>query len=169
MDFFCETIVRRKKGAKEYILALAMVVMLVAIVSAAFMLIKILGGFFLLAIAGIIYLFYIGITSLNIEYEYALTNGELDIDKITARRKRKRILTVNSSLFEYFAPMTKEHIQRYNDASVEKRFDFTSNTGSDGVYFAIFRTDGVKTCITFEPNERMLEEFSRTVRINRSL
>jgi hypothetical protein len=33
--------------------------------------------------------------NLNIEYEYAFTNGELDVDKIIAKSKRKRLCSVH--------------------------------------------------------------------------
>ena len=35
----------------------------------------------------------------EVEYEYSVTNGELDIDKIIAKRKRKPLLSVNASDF----------------------------------------------------------------------
>ena len=43
---------------------------------------------------GAVYLGYYLVTSLNIEYEYILTNGEVDFDKITAQRSRKRLISV---------------------------------------------------------------------------
>ena len=41
----------------------------------------------------IVLIFYIAYrinTSFDVEFEYILTNGELDIDKITHKRRRKR-------------------------------------------------------------------------------
>lgn len=32
-------------------------------------------------------------TKLDVEYEYIFTNGEIDVDKITAQRSRKRLIT----------------------------------------------------------------------------
>lgn len=38
---------------------------------------------------------YILIGNFDIEYEYICTNGDLDIDKIIAKKKRKRLITVD--------------------------------------------------------------------------
>lgn len=43
---------------------------------------------------GSLYGGYILITNMSVEYEYIVTNGEMDIDKIIAKRRRKRLITV---------------------------------------------------------------------------
>ncbi|WP_295209561.1 DUF6106 family protein [Ruminococcus sp.] len=48
-------------------------------------------GIFLAAAA--LYGGYYLITKLDVEYEYIFTNGEIDVDKITAQRSRKRLIT----------------------------------------------------------------------------
>ena len=56
-----------------------------------------LSGFFNLTFIGLIFagvFIYFGfylISSFDTEYEYIVTNGEIDIDKIIAKRKRKKI------------------------------------------------------------------------------
>ena len=56
-------------------------------------------------IAGIIWLLVWLLQGTMVEYEYIVTNDDLDIDKITGRRKRKRMVTVSlrgvKSLAEY--------------------------------------------------------------------
>ena len=37
---------------------------------------------------------------MNVEFEYVLTNGDIDVDKIIAQRKRKRLVSVKCSSFE---------------------------------------------------------------------
>ena len=51
----------------------------------------------------------------------------------------------------------------YLSPEIVKRFDFSSNTGSDRVYFAIYNKNNERTCFTFEPTDKMLEGFSRYV------
>ena len=41
--------------------------------------------------AGVIYLTYRLFRAFNVEYEYIATNGAIDIDRITARSKRKDV------------------------------------------------------------------------------
>jgi hypothetical protein len=47
--------------------------------------------------AGVVYFAYIFLTGIGTEYEYILTGDELDIDKITGKRKRKRMVTLKLS------------------------------------------------------------------------
>ncbi|UKI37385.1 MAG: DUF6106 family protein [Clostridiales bacterium] len=47
-------------------------------------------SFVLLIDAGVVYGAYILITHFNVEYEYILTNGDIDIDKIIAKKKEKK-------------------------------------------------------------------------------
>lgn len=43
---------------------------------------------------GACYLAYLLLTGTSVEYEYIVTNNDLDIDKISGKRKRKRLITV---------------------------------------------------------------------------
>lgn len=163
MDLFNEYIIERKKSYKEYIKIVGMILGTLVLIFAAISFSRYLQSFFLLLVAGIIYLLYIGVTSMSVEFEYSVTNGDVDIDKIVARRKRTRIVSVHSRTFEYFAPLISENMNVYNDQSITKRIDATSNTGNDKVYFAIYYKNQDKICLTFEPTEKMLDDFSRNV------
>ena len=99
MDSYCEYIVKKKNGGKE----LAIQALIVVAALAVFALFMVLGAVIpnfsmittLLAF-GALYGGYRLITNMNVEYEYIVTNGEMDIDKIIAKRSRKRLLTVNA-------------------------------------------------------------------------
>lgn len=163
MDLFNEYIITRKKGGREYLIIAGMIVGALVLIFTATLFAGYLQSFYLLLVAAVIYFLYIGITSMNVEFEYSVTNGDVDIDKIAARRKRTRVVSVHSRTFEYFAPLIDENMSVYNDQTITKRLDLTSNTNSDKVYFAIYYKNQDKTCITFEPTEKMLEDFSRHV------
>ena len=163
MDFFSEYIVKRKKSAKEFMLIAAMVLGAILLIFILLAFARYLASFLLLFIAAVFYFLYIGITSMNIEYEYIVTNGDLDIDKIVSQRKRTKIISVHARSFEYFAPLTSEHKNAYEDSSITKRFDLTSNTGSDNVYFAVYYKNNDKILFTFEPTKKMIDDFARYV------
>ena len=96
MDTFLEKLVTRKKTLTDYlILAGTVIVGILLIMAALTIQILVQLGLSLLLAAGIIFLGYRIITSRNIEYEYIVTNGDLDIDIIVAKRKRKRIFSAN--------------------------------------------------------------------------
>ncbi|GHV45191.1 hypothetical protein FACS189492_2460 [Clostridia bacterium] len=163
MDLFNEYMVRRRKSGQDWALVSAMAVGAMVLTLAVLMLGQFLGSFTLAVEAGLLYLLYIGVTSMNVEFEYSVTNGDLDVDKISARRKRTRVVSVHARNFEYFAPKTAEHMRAFEDASIKARVDATSNTGGKGVYFAVYYRNDVKTCLAFEPTQKMLDDFARHV------
>ena len=59
------------------------------------------------------YVGYLLITSRNIEYEYAVTNGDLDIDKIIAQRKRREYLVQIVKEFEIVAKLKSSHYSNH--------------------------------------------------------
>ena len=91
MDVFVEYLVKKKNGGKELLLQILTVIGALLV----FVLMMVLGGIFpvvsmvttLLAF-GALYGGYLLIISMNVEYEYIVTNGEMDVDKIIARRRR---------------------------------------------------------------------------------
>lgn len=76
----------KRKGGKEIAIIIGVIfaALLIAAVSVLF-----LGAFALLIIAGAGYGAWWLITSQNIEFEYSVTNGDIDIDQIVAQRKRR--------------------------------------------------------------------------------
>lgn len=92
MDIFTEQIVALKKKPLSYV---AMVLLVVAaIVLSVFLFIYSLQiPVLILGIVGVIYGVSKLITMFNVEYEYIITNGTVDIDKITAKSTRKRIIS----------------------------------------------------------------------------
>ena len=91
-----------------------------------------------------------------VEYEYILTNGELDVDRITARRNRRRLLTVDCRRFEMLAAASQA--SQTDNQSIFRRVDASSWPKSDKCWFAVFNDkEGRRTLLIFEPDERMLE------------
>lgn len=96
----------------------------------------------------------------NVEYEYIVTNGEVDVDKISARRSRKRLLTVDCRNFEILAPAVAKFEREMNSQSIVRRVDASSSVQSENRWFAIFNDkEGKRTILFFDPDRRMLEAF----------
>jgi hypothetical protein len=94
----------------------------------------------------------------SLEYEYIVTNGELDVDKIMGQVKRKRVLTVDSRSFEMFAPMTKDHEKDYTSQTINKTYDVAASKNSKDRWFAMFNgKDGVRTLLILEYDERVVK------------
>ncbi len=157
MDIFMEKIVRKRKDYKDYLITAAILIGAVALMVVV-MFVPILGQMWLFFAAGIIYLAYLLSTTRNIEFEYAVTNGDLDIDKIVAQRKRKRVFSANCKTFEVVARVKSEHFTpQYK--SFKNQIDCTSTKDADGVYFVVLNYKNEQTVVYFEPTEKMLQSF----------
>ena len=93
---------------------------------------------------------------LNLEYEYLFVNGDLDIDKIMNKSKRKRVFSMNVADMEVLAPVNAGELMQFQRAKVS---DYTSNTGNADVYAMVVLEKGVHRKILFEPNEEIVEGF----------
>jgi hypothetical protein len=87
------------------------------------------------------------------EYEYIITNGEIDIDKIVAKSKRSRLLTVKVSAFTAFGRFSDD----IKDDESLTLVLATENTGVDD-WYADFESESYgKTRLLFTPNQQFLE------------
>lgn len=157
MDVFIEKIVQKKKDLKD--IALSVLIWIAAVII-SFIAIMFLSSFGVLIAGGAMYGAWYLTTSFSLEFEYILTNGEIDVDKIIARRKRKRIITVNSRQFEIFAPYIQKYQNEYNSQTIKEKIYALSSIDSPDAYFAIFdHKETGKTLLVFEPDERMINNF----------
>lgn len=161
MDIFLEKIVKRKRTVTDGMIIAGIVLLAIFIIMLAGSL-KFLSAFAPIIIVGIGYLAYILIRSRNIEYEYIVTNGDLDIDMIIAQRKRKRIFSGNCKDFEIVAKMTSGQYNNNTDG-IKKRINAVSAMDSADVYFLSTVKDGNKTLVFFEPHPKMIESFKKYI------
>lgn len=107
-------------------------------------------GFLLAVGAG--YLTFNNIQSSYVEYEYTFTNGELDIDKIIAKKKRKSLISVEVSKFTAFGRYSEDLDEPENMTVVISSDDIASHE-----YYADFQhEDYGLTRLVFAPDERMI-------------
>lgn len=151
MDIFCEHIVKRKKQMVDYILEVVLI--FVAVYMSFIVLgVGIFREFFLLIIAGIWYGVVYLIRRKSIEYEYTLTNNELDIDRIFAQKSRKRVTSIDLARIDYIRPI--------EDADREKNPNLVDHylcecKESDNTYVLVFARDGKVHRIFFTPSNKM--------------
>lgn len=161
MDIFLEKIVRRKRTVQDsiFIAGIILVSLLLIMIAGS---IKFLSSLLLIIIAGIGYFAYVFIRGRNIEYEYIVTNGDLDIDMIIAQRKRKRIFTGSCKDFEVVAKMTSGQYD-HNRQNIKKRIQAVTAMDSQDVYFISTVKDGEKVIVFFEPHVKMIESFKKYI------
>jgi len=155
MDVFIEKIVQKRKDAKDYLIIVGVII---AALILMLLVLNFIPGMSLFFIAALGYISYLIITTRNIEYEYAVTNGDLDIDKIIAQRKRKRIFSANCKDFEIVAKVKSPHFSNHY-RTFKNQLDCTSSINNDNVYFIVLNYNNEQTVVYFEPNEKMLNNF----------
>lgn len=158
MDTFVEQIVVKRKTGREF--AIIAGVLAVAVIAALVL-------FYFLFIYSLLFDVILGygawwlITSQNVEYEYSLTNGDIDIDQITAQRKRKRVVSVAGSKIE--------SVGLYDPAAFAgRKFDRTVMAApspyDEGVWYFSYRSKkNGNTLVLFQPEERVLAAFQESL------
>ena len=109
--------------------------------------------------AALIFGVYFLITRQNIEYEYSFTNGDLDIDIIYNKSKRKRLFSSSVKDFEIMAPVQDTaHTHDLSNASETK--DYSSGVVGPDTYAFVTAYKGKRLKIIIEPNDMMIKAFS---------
>ena len=154
MDVFFEQLVKVKIGTVRKVLIAATIIIAaiaIAVVTLAGITIVPMALSFLID-CGICYIAWWSICQYRWEYEYIITNGEFDVDKIINQRKRSRVVTFKCSAIEKIGKYNKE---MQLSEGVEKIF---ACTASDECWYVIVRSiDNRKICLVFDPDERILE------------
>lgn len=160
MDVFFEQLVTVKFGTARKVIAIITFLLALAaivVVTVAAITFDILPIVFLVD-CGICYIAWWSVCQLRWEYEYVITNGEFDIDKIVNQRKRSRVLSFNCSAIEKIGKYNKD---MPTPDGAEKIFCCTA---SEDCYYIIVRTsDNKKVYLIIEPDERILEGIKKFI------
>lgn len=154
-DVFNEQLVARKPNQKDMLKKVGIVGAGIVLIFAA-LTVEILMGFILpiiiVVIAGVVFM----MRRYNIEYEYVFTNGDLDIDRITNKSRRKQVLSVNVKSFVTMVPAGNKAYEN-EISNFTKLYDFSSGTVTEDTYVAIFEQNKERVKMIFEPNEQMFK------------
>lgn len=157
MDTFIEKIVLRKKTGQDHLITAGIIVLaiILLIVVSSIPVVNSFGPILWVAVG---YFAYFFIKTRNIEYEFAVTNGDIDIDKIIAQRKRKRIFSGSAKDFEIVAKLKSDkYTSEYKN--IVKKIEAVSSMDNPNVFFIVTSYKGDRTIVFFEPDTRMLSNF----------
>ncbi len=157
MEGFVEQVVKRDKTMKSLTIKILAVALLVIIPVTLFMLSVYWGYLAMVAIfliIGGVYVVWYVFSCQKVEYEYAVNGDTLDISKIIALRKRKRVCSVPIKDIEVLEKGDKNikdrgFVRVYNAAKNPN--DVKEN------HFAVWRVAGKGSCLlVFNPNEDII-------------
>lgn len=156
-DLYTEVIVKRRATAKDMILkGLLIAGSVLAVLS--FFVMGIIGFIIFIAFAVADYFL---LPTFNLEFEYLYVNGELDIDKIMSKQKRKRVYSADMSNLELMAPSNSHALDSYNRNNSIKTLDFSSKDPQNKTYTMIIKGEKGMERVIFEPNDVILGDIKR--------
>ncbi len=109
-DVFHEHLVKRQKKSSEQVLKVVMIIFSVLLVAAGL----VLHPLMMVPALALLVVDYFIFPRFDMEYEYQYVNGEIDVDAIYGRSRRKRLGTIGAEGIECIAPLGSHHLDRYN-------------------------------------------------------
>lgn len=147
-EFYTEQLVKQKATLKTMIkksgaVVLSLLVLMVCFISIAAV------PLFMATVALTVFLW----KRSNLEFEYLYYAGEIDIDKIMGRQKRKRVFSGSVKTIDLIAPTESIELQQYKGL---KSYDCSSNSGNKTYEMVLTKKDQ-KVRVIFEPKEEILK------------
>lgn len=158
-DLYSELLVKKEVTAKDNFVKFGSIGLVVLLALAGILIYPV----FLLAavIAGVLAYFF-ALPSTNLEYEYLFVNGEIDVDKVIAKSKRKKMKTINITEADIVAPLDSHRIDYYNNNQRLKVVDYSSGNPQHK-RFAVIMKDGTELCkFIIEPDENMAKSIKNS-------
>ena len=160
MENLVEQVVVKKKNFKYYLNIFLIIFIAIAIPVTIIVVAEVIKRGYLIYIALFLSLFcvygaWFFITSLKVDFEYAVLGNILKIDKVIAKRRRSKILKTDIKAFEDFF--------RYSDEEMGKRkftkvYDVAAESFSENNFVATFHSEARGKCaLIFTPNEDTLK------------
>ncbi|MBQ6894005.1 MAG: hypothetical protein IJN40_00760 [Clostridia bacterium] len=163
MDSFMEYMIAEKQTAKTVFkkIGIYFAALIITFISFIVMMMfpSALIGMMPMVIVLIFYIAYRINTSFDVEYEYILTNGELDVDKITNKKRRKRLMTIHCKSFTAFAKVGDEEFLSEENGEFARVIDASAKSSSIEDYYAVFYKNGQKIKLIFNPTQKMIDSF----------
>lgn len=171
MDSFNEQLVVRKNTGKHFARVAVLVLLIFSVPAVLFLLgINNIGTRYFVVVSMCALFFavygsYYLVTGLYIEYEYAVTNSNLTIDKIIGKRSRKRIISVDIKKFNSLKKLGE------SDAltkSYKKIFPASITDRGGDVYAGEMHLEKFNgNCLLlFSPDEKTLEAMKPFLKMN---
>lgn len=166
-DTFIETIYKRKMQGSDYAKIAGIMVLYFVLLTVVFILVGIIP-----IITTLVPLFIIGgafgawwlITGLNKEYEYVVTKGDLDIDMIIARRRRKRAYSVKAKDIEMMASCSSDEYKSMQKQANLKVINLAAVSDDPQNWFIVSQYNSARTMAIISADERVIRNIHRHAR-----
>ncbi|MBQ2931818.1 MAG: hypothetical protein IJE62_03105 [Clostridia bacterium] len=158
-DIFVEEIVKKQNTAVDKLAMFGLVLLSVVLSVILFFVSALIPQFSSIMIGLIViavYFTYILSGDFNLEYEYALVNSEIDVDKIAAKKRRKKLTSVNLRRLDFFGKSTGADFEKcLKDVSIKKVFACRQKKSEDN-YFLVYSEDATRKMLIFSPSDEII-------------
>ena len=156
-DSYSELLVKKEQTGKDKVIKF----LLIGLIAAT----AVVGVVFALAwilTLGLGIAAYFVLPNLDLEYEYVYVNGELDIDKIMAKSKRKRVQSFDLAKMEIMAPVNSHRMDYQNHNTKLKVLDFSSGNKEHKVFAMIIPNEKEICKVLLEPDQELIENIQKS-------
>lgn len=154
-ESYKELMVKKESGLKEKLLR---VVSLIPTIFLGFLTL-LTGDMSILIIAiGLGVLCYFVFQWTDIEYEYLYLDKEINIDKIMAKTRRKRVATISTEKMEILAPAKSHQLDSYRSRKVKEADYSAGNDMPEQKLYALYSEGSQKYLLSLD------EDFVKTIK-----
>lgn len=156
-DVYVEWMVSKKRSWVDNLVRTISIV--VAVFS--FLLFSLTGNIVLFIVTVAAGLFaYFAFTYTDVEYEYVLVTGELSIDRILSKSRRKRIEKFDTQRIEIVAPLNSPRLGGFASRKY-REYDYTSGIRTQHSHIFVMYAEGKK--VLLEPNYDLIRALKDTL------
>lgn len=168
MDIFFEQIIFKKLNTTQKVLKIAIIIMAIVLICSLFAFgVASLGTGSIFA--PIIFIAAIGVgygtvwyvKRMYIEYEYAITNGDFDVDRIIGKAKRERVISTSCKEFEEIGVYDERAMRRLKPMEFDAKV-VAANLDEDGVWYIITNhSKAGRVLIYIQPNDKIISALKK--------
>lgn len=156
-DSYSELLVKKKQTTKDKIIKFLLIGLIAATAVVGMVIVFAWIATLILGVAA-----YFILPNLDLEYEYVYVNGELDIDKIMSKSKRKRLKSFELAKLEIMAPVNSHRMDYQNHNTNLKVLDYSSGEKDHKVYAMIIPDEKDVYKVLIEPDRELLENIKKS-------
>ena len=156
-DAYAEWLVKRKDPI--YAIPVKILMAVLCLVSLLIAMQTAFGAILLIAVGIAAYFVFI---NLSVEFEYLVVEGDVSIDRILARSRRKKVLDCKKEEIQIVAPSDSYMLKDYEKTGMKVK-DCTSGRNESKTYALIYQQGADCVKILFEPDEKILRALRHSV------
>ena len=156
-DFYREILIKRKQKPLDSLKKAGMIALTLLAAAAAFF----IHVLFLPAAIVLGVLSWFVISGLDLEYEDLYVNGDIDIDRIMNKQRRKRAASYAIGSLELLAPSASRELDTYRNGKNVKEIDFSSGDEAARTVTAVYSREGGFDLVKLELDDDLVKDMRR--------